>query len=166
MKCLSCQCETENPKFCSRSCAAKYTNKIPKRKLSKTCAHKDCGCIIRNHRSSLCEKHYQDNFQNKKEFILNTTLGEYRERNKHLHPSSANVQVRGFARFWFKDLTKMPCAFCSYDKHVELCHIKAVASFDDSSLIRDVNHKDNIIQLCPNCHWEFDNGLRKIGEAG
>ena len=52
------------------------------------------------------------------------------------------------------------CAKCGYDKHVELCHIKDIANFDDDSLLSEVNSRNNIIQLCPNCHWEFDNGYR------
>jgi hypothetical protein len=162
MKCLSCQSETENPKFCSRSCAASYTNKVsPKRKLKKKCSHEDCECIVRNYRSILCENHYQERFKNKKEIILQTTVGEYRERNKLHHRSSIHAHIRGFARNWFKDLIKKPCAACGYDKHVELCHIKPMSSFSDDSLVGEVNHKDNIVQLCPNCHWEFDNGLLK-----
>ena len=165
MKCLSCQEETLNPKFCSRSCAAKHTNKTPKRKLSKICANKDCNGIIRNYRSSLCEDHFQESLKYKKEFILNTTIGEYRERNKLLHASSCHAHIRGLARSWFRELTKKPCFSCGYDKHVELCHIKGMSLFKDSDLVGEVNHKDNIIQLCPNCHWEFDNGLKEIGEA-
>jgi len=37
MKCLECNIETENPKFCSKSCSAKFNNKkFPKRKTNKT----------------------------------------------------------------------------------------------------------------------------------
>jgi tryptophan halogenase len=102
-----------------------------------------------------------EKIQNKKENTLNTPLGEFREKNKHLHRSSLNAHIRVLARSWFKDLTKLPCACCGYDKHVELCHIKSLSSFGDDSLISEANHKDNIVQLCPNCHWEFDNGFEK-----
>ena len=30
-------------------------------------------------------------------------------------------------------------------------------NYDDSALLGEVNSEDNAIQLCPNCHWEFDN---------
>ena len=160
MKCLNCQEETKNPKFCCRTCAAIYNNKkTPKRKLTRLCSCLDCANIVRNYRSSLCESHYQEHLKHKKDFILETTIGEYRDRNKLLHSSSTHAHIRGLARSWFKELTKKPCASCGYDKHVELCHIKAMASFTEDSLIKEVNNKDNIVQLCPNCHWEFDNGL-------
>ena len=76
-----------------------------------------------------------------------------------LHPSSKYVYIRSYARSWFKHLTKLPCANCGYKKHVELCHIKAINSFSNDTMIGVVNSKENIIQLCPNCHWELDHGL-------
>jgi len=88
--------------------------------------------------------------------LLNRTLGYIRKKRSHNHRASLHADIRGHARSYFKELTKAPCANCNYDKHVQLCHIKAVSSFPDSALVREVNHKDNIIQLCPNCHWEFD----------
>ncbi len=36
MKCLNCQKDTENPKFCSLSCSASHNNKIPKRPRTPT----------------------------------------------------------------------------------------------------------------------------------
>lgn len=51
------------------------------------------------------------------------------------------------------------CAVCGYDKFVEIAHIKAVSEFDESALISDINSIDNLIALCPNHHWEYDNGV-------
>ena len=50
------------------------------------------------------------------------------------------------------------CYNCGYDKHVETCHIKNISKFPLDTKISIVNHPDNLILLCPNCHWEFDNG--------
>ena len=45
MKCLCCNNETSNPKFCNSSCAASYNNTTsPKRKLTNTC--KTCSELI------------------------------------------------------------------------------------------------------------------------
>ena len=54
---------------------------------------------------------------------------------------------------------------CGYSKHYEVAHIKAVADFDDNDLISEINSENNLIALCPNHHWEYDNGLLKI-DAG
>ena len=49
-----------------------------------------------------------------------------------------------------------------YDKHYEVCHIKAVSDFSEDTPITVINHIDNLVALCPNHHWEFDNGLLDI----
>ena len=51
------------------------------------------------------------------------------------------------------------CIICGYDKHYEVAHIKAVADFSDDTLVSEINSKNNLIALCPNHHWEYDNGL-------
>lgn len=50
---------------------------------------------------------------------------------------------------------------------VEICHINGVAGFPDTATIDEINSPSNLIALCPNCHWEFDNGLisREMLEA-
>ena len=49
------------------------------------------------------------------------------------------------------------CICCNYDKHYEVAHIKAVSDFNDDTLISEINDIDNLIALCPNHHWEYDN---------
>lgn len=54
------------------------------------------------------------------------------------------------------------CIICSYSLHVHVCHIRPVQDFNSSVLIRDINSIDNLVYLCPNHHWELDNGFLKI----
>lgn len=71
-------------------------------------------------------------------------------------------RVRQMARKCVKDSgSNMVCTKCSYDKHVEVSHIKAICDFDLSTPLSEVNHISNLLLLCPNCHWEHDN-LEKI----
>ena len=154
-KCLECGAETNNPKFCSKSCAAKHNNKLyPKRKTNKTCIV--CGEPVLSYRHNRCEKHWEEYKENKHK---NKTIGEYRKyiSVSGKHPSWLHAHVRLFARSWLKHLSKLPCAHCGYDKHVELAHIKDIVSFEDDTLLSVVNSEDNVKPLCPNCHWEFDN---------
>lgn len=51
------------------------------------------------------------------------------------------------------------CEVCSYSKHVEVCHIRPISTFPVESQLKDINSKDNLVGLCPNCHWEFDHSL-------
>jgi len=158
--CKTCNNQTENPKFCSRSCAAKFTNKEhPKRKCSKKC--NKCDNVVKSYRHTLCTQHHKEYIETRFDYIKDLTLKDYWERKSltNLHRSSKNAHIRILARTQHKHLTTIPCAKCGYDKHVELCHIKAINSFDETSTISEVNHPSNIIQLCPNCHWEMDNGL-------
>ena len=88
--------ETNNPKFCSRSCAATYTNKIkPKRKRTKTCTK--CSLITFTYRHTLCKAHWE---AYKEREYKDKTIGECRNMNsvKGKHPSWAHVHVRNFAR--------------------------------------------------------------------
>ena len=154
MHCTNCQKETNNPKFCSRSCAASYNNIVhPKRKVTRKCSM--CDSPAKSSRSNMCEAHHK---WWKDQRCKDKTIGEYRNmlsvRGKH--PSWIHSHVRALARSWLKDLTTLPCAHCGYDKHVELAHIQPVASFPDTALLSEVNSKDNVVQLCRNCHWEFD----------
>ena len=155
--CVNCQKETKNPKFCSRSCSASVSNRLsPKRKMKRKCVV--CGEAVSNYRKKRCDYHTEE-YKNKKFAYVNKTLSEYHEllSVKDKHPSWANAHFRAFARSWNKDMLQLSCAKCGYSKHVELCHIKAVSSFPLTATIGEVNARGNRIQLCPNCHWEFDN---------
>lgn len=83
----------------------------------------------------------------------------YRERNKD--------KIRAYAREWKKRgirgnpstnkiikshlLNNPYCARCGIESPLHICHIKP----------RDLGgkNKDNLITLCPKCHYQFDNLL-------
>lgn len=76
---------------------------------------------------------------------------------------SARTTIRKIAKKNFELANKQyKCAVCGYNKHAEIAHIKAVSDFDDSTTIEEINSPDNLIGLCPNHHWEYDNGLLDI----
>lgn len=156
--CSTCNVQTKNLKYCSKSCSAKQNNKIPKRKIIRTCSQ--CENIAYKCNSRLCKQHFEEKSKTHRSYIENLTLQDYTERDsiKRLHISSKFAHIRGLCRSWNKDKLKLPCYNCGYDKHVELAHIRALSSFPKTAKIKDVNSESNIVQLCPNCHWEFDNG--------
>lgn len=144
-------------------------SKYPKRKTTRKCSR--CDNPIRKSKSTLCQKHYDEKEERreiKKEnyaknsmpprsFYENIQLGRLSNLEKR-------TNLRAFTKSWFKNLKILPCANCGYDKHVELCHIKPVYTFSDDATIGEVNSKDNIIQLCRNCHWELDHNMITIEE--
>lgn len=65
-------------------------------------------------------------------------------------------------KVYFAHNNNPKCYICGYDKHVEVAHLKSVSSFTDDIKIKEINSIDNLIGLCPNHHWEYDNGILKI----
>lgn len=158
--CLNCNKETTNPQYCSRSCAAIVTNKLyPKKKCKRICSK--CTNFVKSYKHTLCDFHNKEYLETRYDYTQELTLQDYWNRDclKNLHASSKNSHIRGLAQRTHKHLKCLPCANCGYNKHVELCHIKPIRDFLPTDKIKDVNSPTNIIQLCPNCHWEFDNNL-------
>ena len=90
--------------------------------------------------------------------ILNMTRSELFGNRKNWQ--SARTAIRKLADTAYNKSEKpKACVICGYDKHIEIAHIKAVSDFDDDSLISEINDVNNLIALCPNHHWEFDNGF-------
>lgn len=154
-KCLKCGAETENPKFCGRSCSASFTNSShPRRKCKKLCIV--CGFPVSSYRRNRCDEHWKEFVEGK---YKNKTVGEYRSMQSVAgkHPSWRHSHIRALARSWLRDMTLSPCSKCGYNKHVELAHIREISSFPDDAKLSEINSRDNVLPLCPNCHWEFDN---------
>lgn len=93
--------------------------------------------------------------------LSNKTKGELFAERKNWQ--SARTAIRKHAnRIFFENNTTHKCAICGYDKHIEVAHIKAVSDFDDTATIREINSITNLIGLCPNHHWEYDNGVIEL----
>ena len=160
VNCRACGCEfnklpseikkTPNH-YCSRSCSAKVNNKIkPKRKKEGKC--KGCNVEI-NSSYTWCGKCWKHRTLGRS--VCNKTKLELTIKNGG---GNTYRKIRNHARIVANKvgLLKKPCK-CGYAKHVELCHIKSIKSFPDDALASEINHIDNLVQLCRNCHWEFDN---------
>lgn len=91
-------------------------------------------------------------------FVLNKTKKEIFEERKNWQ--SARTAIRKVANSIFDEYNiPKKCIICGYDKHIEIAHIKAVSEFSDDTLISEINDINNLAPLCPNHHWEFDNGI-------
>lgn len=158
--CPVCNQLTNNPKYCSTSCAAKVNNKLfPKKHKPKTnyycivCSKlMGCGYKFRKKYCKDC-KHNNPNFKDWSSITIEqhfSTLPNFQ----------ANSRIRGLARQAYRRANKpKSCQNCGYSKFIEVCHIKPVSSFPRETYITAVNEPNNLIGLCPNCHWELDNGL-------
>jgi hypothetical protein len=149
LKNISCKyCKKEfmpnwgEQEYCSVSCANKN---IPRRKKTKKC--KICQeLILSGH--VYCLKCIEE----RNERLSNTPLSLF---IKKINGASRFSQIREQARNIMKNEPRV-CSNCGYSKHVEVAHKKDIKSFLPTALVKDVNNKNNLILLCPNCHWEFD----------
>jgi len=157
--CLHCQKETKNPKFCNQSCAAVYNNThFPKRQWS--C--RQCGSRIRpTPFAKICQTCLLKPKRKTIE-IDNKTIADIKAKHTKAKRPWTDI-LRGYARKRLKDRSQ--CSNCGYSKHVEVCHIRDITDFPDYSLVSEVNSLENLVLLCPNCHWEFDNGLLELTPA-
>jgi predicted nucleic acid-binding Zn ribbon protein len=149
MKCLTCGTDTSNPKFCSRSCAAKYNNRTRLRK------RKNYYCLVCNtpvpHRRKYCDEH-------------NPLVVDWSKKTisamRHMPTWYIHARIRQLARSVYERSGKPKrCFFCGYTKYVEICHIEQIQDFPENAPISVINSADNLVALCPNHHWEVDHGL-------
>lgn len=155
-QCEYCKKITSNPKYCSRSCAATVNNTIHQKRPRVISYCERCGSLVghgwrkRKRFCDTCNQNIKD--------WTKITLNEHTKR--FANRFQFNAHLRNLSRRVYRnsDLPKC-CSICGYNRHYEVCHKKPVASFDDTATIAEVNHIDNLVALCPNCHWEFDHGL-------
>lgn len=149
--CPECGKETTNPKFCSSSCFASYTNRVNPRRKRKPKFCKICGVQIFPKQGSgqtLCESCRGFNVDWSKR-----TVADIQKSAKY----QISAALRDVARRSFKQSGRpRVCQNCGYDTHVEICHIRAIQDFPDDTPVSVVSGIDNLVALCPNCHWEFD----------
>jgi hypothetical protein len=145
----SCGKKTTELKFCSITCSSAnalihaHRAREASKRVRNVCP--DCGSY-KNRASKRCALCYGDG-------IRRRTLGELRLK----HGTAAfHAKIRGAARNVYKGLRE--CAACGYRLHVDICHIRDVASFPASATVAEVNDRANLIALDKRCHWEFDNG--------
>lgn len=146
--CFFCQAKTTNPKFCSRSCAAKQNNLIPKRKRKIRFCY-TCNTPLDKKRK-FCDSCFPRVDWSTKTYSEVTGIRKYQK----------NSRIRELARSVFAKSNKPKyCIVCKYDKHIEVCHIKPISSFPPNTPISTINDIENLVGLCPNHHWELDNQL-------
>ena len=148
--CPVCARMTRNPKFCSRSCAAKVNNVlVPKRRPGGNCSA--CGAPVpRRHR--YCPEHRPNKPLDRSQPIRTVADGSD-------HPACRYARLRQDARRLYLSAFPYRCSRCGSDKRIEVCHKRPLTSFPLETPISVVNSLDNLVRLCPNCHWEFDHGL-------
>lgn len=177
--------EVFKKKFCSLSCTGKYGQLVnpripPKKEKCKIdnftdeellSIYNSCDCFKDLERAlGYANLQTQENVHNRflglglnindlkkdETSILNLTKKELFDRRSNWQNARSTIQK--YARITYQNSDKpKKCIICGYDKHYEVAHIVAVSDFDDDTLISEINDINNLIALCPNHHWEYDN---------
>ena len=137
-QCPNCHKQTNNPKFCSRSCGVSYNNRIkPKRqKQTKIC--------------SFCEKEYPARFKNRK----------YCSRKCHNDSKIHKILVTGsFNSSWNNNRSIRNYLIQTYGNNCMICN-QSGNNWNGKPITLVVDHIDgkadnwsvsNIRLVCPNC---------------
>lgn len=132
--------------FCSKKCSAKWAASFLKRE-PRPCVRCSDLHFGRSQKCKQCVELAQS-------LIDKSTLGDTLISN---HFRSAQwAKVRGRARSLYKTEIEAGCENCEYKKHTEVCHIIPIPDFPLNTEVWRVNHRNNILILCSNCHWEAD----------
>ena len=149
--------EMRRRRYCSRHCAIIVNNTIsPKRKASPFRSCKGCGVPIPKRRRwgystvQFCDKCRGESYTGLR--VRDRVREDVRRQTIQKHAQ----------RVYALSGKPYDCVICGYDKHIEVSHIKGVASFPPDTYVRDINALDNLVALCPNHHWEFDRGLLEL----
>ncbi len=154
--CLNCneELQIKTKKFCSRQCSAVFQHKLKREQGLIRIYTCNCG-ELRDRKTQKCSK------CSSKELLINKTKKEIISR--YLTNERGFIQIRKHSRNIYNRSDKPKCCnICGYNNHYQVSHIKGISSFNDDALISEINHIDNLVALCPNHHWEYDNNLVEL----
>lgn len=145
MLCLYCKSETDNPKFCSSSCAAKLNNHGVRRHGNKTKVCLVCSKKTNYSKSKFCSHKCQ-----------------------WKHNLDSIIMPAFYAGSMTKQETAKKCFIIAYGNTCQLC--KNNGSWLKQPLVLHLDHIDgnkknyhpsNLRLLCPNCHQQTETWGRK-----
>lgn len=164
--------EARAKRFCNRSCSGLYNNlhradgvrtgPLPKPRFCVTCKTQ----LDRKSRKYCSRECLRPKGNGLVEFRTKAELHEhYRAILPKYSWQAARSRIRrnAFEAFMRSGEPK-ECAVCGYGHRIDVCHIKSVSSFPDTATVAEINDLSNLVALCPNHHWEFDNEFLTAGE--
>ena len=151
--CAYCGKDVHRPKdkrckniFCDQSCSAKYNNpKHAQRTLHNKCKKCNSPIISGLFYCKKCSPYAG---------LSNKSYKDVKGSRKY----QKNSQIREHARkVYYGSQEPKQCIVCGYGKHFDVCHVKDISLFPSSAKVSEINDITNLIPLCKNHHWEFDN---------
>ena len=157
--------EARKKQFCSSSCFAKYSNRTRVRTPKTTSLCPTCELRQIDVSSKLCINCHT---QNRRERAENLTKGELLARfDKRGRWDIYRASLGKASRQTYLRAGKpQACLICGYTIVFHVAHIKPVAAFSNTAKIKEINNIDNLVALCPNHHYEFDNNMLALPKSG
>lgn len=151
-------CEVKKKQFCSCRCSVIYNNrKRPRKYLCKLCRKP-----IGKGQTMMCRQCWHKDAATRASDI---TKGELKIQRCGYQSYRSTIRKHAQTIYTLSGLPQK-CQVCGYEKHIEIAHKKSVSSFPDSATLGEINHIDNLSPLCPNHHWEHDNGILVLTGSG
>lgn len=150
--------------YCSRRCATITNNTAQARNPAKERICYRCDKPFKAERGHPSRKACPECHRHR-EYLGLLTIAEVEQIGELHEKKDRYGRIRSHCRLIHAKLADKPCAKCGYDKHVEICHIRAISDWPKDTLIKIVNAESNVIQLCRNHHWEQENGLLKVAHV-
>lgn len=161
--CVRCGAATTNPRFCTRSCAAVFNNSTGRtgrpvaKRIDWRCARCNGPAPPERSTCNTCVTHIKANDGSYVDPAV-ITKGQLVTKDTQKYR-----RIRDYARRYARPAGVLEsCCICGYTLHVECAHIVPIQSYGDDTLIAVINHPSNLCGLCPNHHWEYDNGLLDV----
>lgn len=153
----------ENPnicEYCGKEILPRENEKVSATKSKKFC-NLSCSSKHRNEHRIKKEPKEKEPRKPKERFLPERRKGELFSNRKNWQ--SARSTIQKWARIAYDESGgKKQCFVCGYTHYIEICHIKPVSDFGDEALVKEINDIKNLVALCPNHHWEFDNKILKL----
>lgn len=129
--------EVRKKKFCNQSCSAKFYGAI-------------------RHAEALKRKPKKQPRQI--DLFIKQTKGELADKAKNYFSARGSICKHARAVFWHYYDKDVVCfrKGCNRGRRIDVSHVKAVSDFNDLAYLSEINHIDNLIGLCANCHQDFD----------
>jgi hypothetical protein len=161
--------EVRAKKFCNSSCFGYYTNKavVRKHKSRKKIRHcRACSAEITRGKGKghYCQECLAIIKRKNRPPIEDRTKGELFSSRKNWQ-SARGAIVKHANMVYERSNRPQCCCICGYEKHFQVAHRKAVSDFPNEATIGEINDIDNLGPLCPNHHWEQENGFIELPES-
>lgn len=140
--CLYCSSNTSNPKFCSKSCAAKYNNHANPKRKKRTVYCLNCNEPLDRTQNIYCSINcHQEDRQNQ---LISAWL-ENREDGL-----STNGTARNYVKRWLRNTRGDKCELCGWSEvNPKTGTVPVVADHIDGDYRN--NRPENLRLICPNC---------------